>query len=144
MNQTSSALQIGDIARADFRTSFAADSENSRIQKSLSLPFRYQPARLALSLSLRILSQPSPIPDSGGRSIKGDTLFGQDEADLTLWIALIVQHGGQSGLSRRAFQDLVAAHWARGMEIFSHLISGVTTIEEAFTCLLKETHSIEA
>jgi hypothetical protein len=137
MNQTASTLQIGDISRADFRTSFAADSENSRIQKALSLPFRYQPARLALSLSLRKSSVPSPIPDSGGRTIKGDTLFGQDEADLTLWIALIVQHSGQTQLSRRAFQDLVAAHWARGMEMFSRSIVGAKTIEEAFACLLE-------
>ncbi|NGP16529.1 DndE family protein [Devosia aurantiaca] len=137
MNQTA-ALQIGDISRADFRTSFAADSENSRIQKALALPFRYQPARLALSLSLRRPDLPAPINDGGGRPIKGDTLFGQDEADLTLWIALIVQHCGQSGLSRRAFQDLVAAHWARGMDLLSRSITGAATIEQAFARLLAE------
>jgi DNA sulfur modification protein DndE len=140
VNQTVSTLQIGDISRADFRTSFVADSENSRIQKTLSLPFRYQPARLALSLSLRQSSLPSPIPDSSGRSIKGDTLFGQDEAELTLWIALIVQHRGQAELTRREFQDLVAAHWARGMEMLSRSIVGATTIEEAFVCLLEMKH----
>ncbi len=134
-------LMIGDIARADFRTSFAADADNSRIQKSLDLPFRYQPARLAISLSLRQAEQPKVIPDGGGRPIQGDILFGQDEADLTLWIALVVEHSGAAGLSRRDFQDLVAAHWARGMTMLTTSISKATTIEAVFVQLMSDAPS---
>lgn len=140
MNQNRAPLQIGDIARADFRTSFVADSENSRIQKALELPYRYQPARLALSLSLSQAKPPRPIADGGGRPIKGDTLFGQDEADLTLWIALIVEHSGTAGLSRRDFQDLVAAHWARGMEMLARAAKS-DRIEDTVIALLRENSS---
>ncbi|RWD27521.1 MAG: DUF1832 domain-containing protein [Mesorhizobium sp.] len=141
MSQTRSSLQIGDISRADFRTSFVADAENSRIQKTFELPYRYQPARLAISLSLRQPGPPKPIPDGGGRPIKGDTLFGQDEADLTLWIALIVEHSGVVGLTRRDFQDLVAAHWGRGMDLLSKSVETASSIEGAFARLMSTTPS---
>lgn len=136
MIQAHPPLQIGDISRADFRTSFAADAENSRIQKAFNLPYRYQPARVAISLSLRQSELPSPITDGGGRPIKGDTLFGQDEADLTLWIAMIVEHSGVIGLTRRDFQDLVAAHWGRGMDLLSKSIGTASSIEDAFVRLI--------
>ncbi|MES0050608.1 hypothetical protein [Mesorhizobium sp. M0053] len=136
INQSRSPLQIGDIARADFRTSFAADAENSRIQKVLELPYRYQPARLAISLSLRDAKALKPLGDAGGRPIKGDTLFGQDEADLTLWVALIVEHTAIEGLARRDFQDLVAAHWARGIVRLTEATAGASRIEVAFARLV--------
>lgn len=141
MSQTRSPLQIGDISRADFRTSVAADAENSRIQKAFDFPYRYQPARLAISLSLRHPGLLKPILDVGGRPIKGDTLFGQDEADLTLWIVLIVQHSGVVGLTRRDFQDLVAAHWERGMDMLSKSVSTASSIEDAFARLTSATPS---
>jgi hypothetical protein len=141
MNQIRPPLQIGDIARADFRTSFVADAENSRIQKTLELPYRYQPARLALSLSLAQPTAPTPISDSGGRPIRGDTLFGQDEADLTLWVALVVEHSGAVGLTRREFQDLVAGHWARGMAILSKTEKSASSIEDAFAQLMSDASS---
>lgn len=141
MSQTRSPLQIGDISRADFRTSFVADAENSRIQKVFDLPYRYQPARLAISLSLRQPGPPTPIPEAGGRPIKGDTLFGQDEADLTLWIAMIVEHSGVVGLTRRDFQDLVAAHWGRGMDLLSEAVGTASLIEDAFARLISVTSS---
>lgn len=136
MIQARAPFQIADIARADFRTSFHSDAENSRIQKALQFPYRYQPARLAISLSLRQARPPEPIPDAGGRPIRGDILFGQDEADLTLWIALIVEHSKNECVSRRDFQDVVAAHWARGMNQLSRTIGTDTTIEDAFDRLL--------
>jgi hypothetical protein len=136
MNQARTPFQIADIARADFRTSFLADAENSRFQKALQFPYRYQPARLAISLSLRQPHAPKPIPDAGGRPIKGDILFGQDEADLTLWIVLIMEHSRELALTRREFQNLVAAHWARGMEELSRYIGSANSIEDAFTQLM--------
>lgn len=141
MSQRKASLQIGDIARADFRTAFAVDAENSRIQKSLDLPYRYQPARLAISLSLRQPDPPKPIADVGGRPIRGDTLFGQDEADLTMWIALIVEHSGTAGLSRKEFQDIVAAHWARGMKPLSASMNKNASIEGMFGLLMADAAS---
>lgn len=114
-------LQIGDIARADFRTSLSADAENSRIQKIFGFQFRYQPARIAISLSLRDSAIPRVGGEAGGKPIKGDTLFGQDEADLSVWIAMVVQHAQTGGLTRREFQDLVSAHWARGVAVLGRL-----------------------
>jgi hypothetical protein len=138
VSQQKASLQIGDIARADFRTAFAVDAENSRIQKALDLPYRYQPARLSIALSLRQPDPPKPIADGGGRPIRGDTLFGQDEADLTMWIALIVQHSGTAGLSRKEFQDLVAAHWARGMTGVTASIHKDSSIEGMFGRLMAD------
>lgn len=117
MNSVRYPLQLGDIARADFRTSLPADHENSRVQREWGFTFRYQPARLAISASLADPSIPSAHIEASGRPIKGDTLFGQDESDLAAWIALIVEHSGADDLSRREFQDLVAQHWARGLEM---------------------------
>lgn len=110
-------VQIGDIARADFRTSVGADNENARLQKIFGFQFRYQPARLAIALSLSDARLPAAVDELTGKPIRGDTLFGQDEADLASWIALIVQHSGQTDMSRRTFQELIAAHWARGIEM---------------------------
>jgi hypothetical protein len=110
-------LQLGDIARADFRTSLPADHENSRFQREWGFTFRYQPARLAISFSLSDPSTPTAHIEAYGKPIKGDTLFGQDESDLAAWIALIVEHAGVDDLSRREFQDLVAQHWSRGLEM---------------------------
>ena len=114
-------LQIGDVARADFRTSLQSDSENSRIQKACVFMFRYQPARLAIALSLSDVSPPAPS-ELGGKPIKGDTLFGQDEADITYWIALLVQHSSIPEISRREFQECVAAHWARGIALINNIV----------------------
>lgn len=138
MSQARASFQIADIARADFRTSFFADAENSRLQKALQFPYRYQPARLALSLSLRQPHAPKAIPEGGGRPIRGDILFGQDEADLTLWIVLIMEHSREPTLTRREFQELVAAHWARGMDDLSRCIGSAGSIEQAFTRLMSE------
>lgn len=114
MNPSRQPLQIGDIARADFRTSLSSDAENSRIQRVFGFQFRYQPARLAISLSLGESIIPRVGEEAGGKPIKGDTLFGQDEADLIVWVAMVVQHSGVEGMTRREFQDLISAHWARG------------------------------
>ncbi|MCW1410793.1 MULTISPECIES: DndE family protein [Rhizobium] len=118
-------LQLGDIVRADFRTSLPADHENSRFQREWGFAFRYQPARLAISASLSDPTPPSTHIEAYGKPIKGDTLFGQDESDLAAWIALIVEHSGEDELSRREFQDLVAQHWARGLDMLERKLNKV-------------------
>lgn len=109
-------LQLVDILRADFRTSAAADRANTELQHALELPFRYHPARLAIAASLADPAPPPFVPDAAGRPIKGDTLFGQDELELAMWTGLIVEHAGVSAITRRQLQDLVSAHWWRGVD----------------------------
>lgn len=110
-------LQLVDILRADFRTSLAADAANSRLQRLLGMPFRYHPARLALAVSLSLEALPPAPADLGGRPIKGETLFGQEEHELATWVGLFVERHVAGGLVKRDLQDLVAAHWARGIDL---------------------------
>lgn len=110
------ALSLVELVRAEFRTGKAADDMNSRFQALLGLPHRYGPARLALGRSLGLPTQPSlDLNNIGyGKPIRGEHLLGQG-TEMAVWVTLIVEHAGTAGLDRRAFQDLVAAHWQRGM-----------------------------
>ena len=112
-------FQIGDFARADFRTSAEADAANGRLQKDLGLSFRYQPARLAVGRSLALAEPPATPADMLGKPIRGDTLFGQDEADLATWAGLLVERHRLVSATRKELQDLVAGHWARGIEMLT-------------------------
>ena len=109
-------VQLLDLLRSDFRTTEAADALNSQLQKALGFPFRYQPARLALAKSLSTPEHPKQETELRGRPIKGETLFGQEEVDLALWVSLIVEHAERTQATPRDIQDLVAAHWRRGIE----------------------------
>ena len=104
---------LADIARLDFRTSRAGDAATASIQRELELSFRYQPARLALGRSLGIATQPTPVDNFDGRAIRGETLFGLAPDEIGMWFSLIAEHAGVAP-DRRALQELVAAHWARG------------------------------
>lgn len=110
-------VQLLDLLRSDFRTTEAADTLNSRLQNALGFAFRYQPARLAISKSLSNPEAPELEAELHGKPIKGETLFGQEETDLALWLGLIVEHAEKTQASRRDIQDLVAAHWRRGIEV---------------------------
>ena len=110
-------VQLLDLLRSDFRTTEAADTLNSRLQKALGFAFRYQSARLALATSLSNPEVPEPAAELRGKPIKGETLFGQEEIDLALWVSLIVEHAERTHATRRDIQDLVAAHWRRGIEV---------------------------
>ena len=136
MISASQQFQLGDIIRADFRTSRDADGENTRIQKKFAFQFRYQPARLAIGLSLQCGPVPRPLEESSGKPIKGDILFGSDEADLSLWVALICEHSGESQFTRRAFQDLVGAHWSRGMAGLCQIAHRTSAAPEALIAQL--------
>lgn len=117
MTSTASAITsvgISDMGRMDFRTSRSGETANSSLQRALGLQFRYQPARLALAKSLGIDTQPAPVTNADGKTIRGETLFGQTRDELSLWISLFVEHAGRGPLPRRELQELVAAHWARG------------------------------
>jgi hypothetical protein len=109
------SINLLDVFRIDFRTSSEADALNTSLQKSLKLDYRYQPARLGLSLSLADPSQPPPMADMVGKPIRGETLFGQEEGELALWVALIFEHDNTNDVTRKRLIDLVAAHWSRGL-----------------------------
>ena len=110
-------VQLLDLLRSDFRTTEGADTLNSRLQTALGFAFRYQPARLAIATSLSNPEVPELDAELRGKPIKGETLFGQEEVDLALWISLIVEHAERTHATRRNIQDLVAAHWQRGIEV---------------------------
>ena len=108
-----------EISGARFGTSKTADELNNRLMRALGLKQRYAAARLAIARSLS-LPDPPPVEaikgDDLGKSIEGHTLFG-DTADLSAWTALLVEAAGGVELSRKDFQQLVAAHWHRGASI---------------------------
>ena len=110
-------VQLLDLLRSDFRTTEAADTLNSRLQSALGFAFRYQPARLAIATSLSNPEVPELETELRGKPIKGEALFGQEEIDLALWVSLIVEHAKRTHATRRNIQDLVAAHWRRGIEV---------------------------
>lgn len=112
------SLSLLELARTDYRTSRAADDTNSRFQTLLGLPHRYGPARLALGRSLGVASMPQlDLTIYGhGKPIKGENLFGHG-IELAAWVSLIVEHAGQDDLDRREFQQLVGAHWQRGLTL---------------------------
>ncbi len=117
-------LTLVDLFRTDFRASAAADGLNLRLQTDLQLDFRYQPARLAMALSLGDPKPPPPAPDLTGKPIRGETLFGQEEAEMALWVGLFIEHADSPILTRRGLQDAVGAHWCRGVELLWRRWSG--------------------
>lgn len=111
-------LNLVDLLRADFRATAEADALNLRLQAELGLDFRYQPARLAMALSL---ADPSPPPtvEALGKPIRGETLFSSEQAELAIWVGLFTEHTGVRLTTRRGLQDVVAGHWTRGVEELS-------------------------
>ena len=110
------SLSLIELIRTDFRTAKPADELNSRFQRLLGLPHRYGPARLAIGRSLGLAHAPKlETSFTGyGKPIKGENLFGTG-SDLACWITLLVQHAAPEQLDRAGLQQLVAAHWSRGI-----------------------------
>lgn len=131
-------LNLLDLFRTDFRPSAAADGLNLQLQSELQLDFRYQPARLAMAISLAESRLPAAAPDLLGKPIRGETLFGQEEAEVAVWVGLFVEHGGSSILTRRALQEVVGAHWTRGLDILVRRWSCWTGSPASFLAALAE------
>lgn len=108
------AATIAEIGRMDLRTSRSGDTATAALLRAFGMQYRYQPARLAIAKSLGLSSQPALVENLDGKSIRGETLFGQSTADLGLWTSLMIEHSGRDPLTRRDILELVAAHWARG------------------------------
>jgi len=106
-------LTLRDAAGASFRTDESAFDLNTTFMERLGSRTRYLPARLAIGRSLSVASSP-PSVASASIALKGETLFGED---LSTWVALLVEHDRREGLTLKDLQILVAAHWARGLNI---------------------------
>jgi hypothetical protein len=121
--KTSDSLHLVDVFRIDFRTSIEGDELNTGLQKALGLDYRYQPARIAIGLSLGNPFSPPAPANVLGKPIRGETLFGQEEADLAWWVALLIEHAEADNPCRRILVSLVAAHWLRGVQLLSNDIA---------------------
>lgn len=109
------SFQFVDIVNALYRTTRDADHQCEQVRRRLGYKFRYLTVRLAIARSLSLSSPPEPL-ESGAdysKSIRGRELFGSGLIPYG-WVALIVERAGGDDMSRRDFQDLVAAHWRRG------------------------------
>ncbi len=130
-SRATNVLSIGEIGRIDFRTSRSGESATMSILSGLALQHRYQPARLALGRSLQMPTPPNPVDNLDGRTIRGETLFGQDQGDLGVWVSLIIVHTGSQDLGRKQLRELVAAHWARGAGLIWDSLRGAPDPFEA-------------
>ena len=58
---------------------------------------------------------------------------------MALWVSLIVEHAERTHATRRDIQDLVAAHWRRGIEaLWTDWLSAVEDSTTYFQRLLDE------
>lgn len=106
-------LKLSALIHTEFRTSEAAAKKNDVLMKKLGTGHRYGPARLALAVSLADKKQPEPLSDTKGNGIRGQALFGDDDAPA--WIALVTQHAKRE-LNKQEFSTAVAEHWSRGID----------------------------
>lgn len=109
------SLTLLDAATAAFRIDADMESVNTDFMERLGSRAKYLPARLAIGRSLSVAAQPAEVKQSG-KAIMGATLFGDD---LGTWLALLVEHHGRGDLNSKGLQGLVAAHWARGLQMLS-------------------------
>ena len=138
-NASEAPASVADVGRLDFRTSRSGDTATAALQRALGLQYRYQPARLALGKSLGIRTQPTPVENLDGKTIRGETLFGLAEGEIGLWMSLVAEHAGVGPLSRKRLQELVSAHWSRGASL---LWDGLRqTDEPAFALAVQATKS---
>ncbi len=110
------SISLVEVAGANFRTDYDSDTLNANFMRRLGMRKRYLPARLAISRSLAMKAPLSLPTDQSepGKAIKGDTLFGTG-TELSVWLALIVEHAGEPDLDIKRLISLVGAHWRRGL-----------------------------
>lgn len=117
------AIDVMDVLNGQYRTTKAADAQCAELLRRLGYRVRYLAARLAIARSLSQSEPPELIADDSDEeyagAIRGQQLFG-DGADPKAWIALITQRSGQSDMTRKDFQAVVAAHWRRGASLLSN------------------------
>ncbi len=109
-------ISLNDMHTIRFDPDSETDALNEKFLTRLGMPNRYQPARLAIARSLAIPASPASIGAKISRTIAGHALFGPSES-LSMWIALIVEHAGDTEIDKSKLGDLVAAHWRRGIKL---------------------------
>ncbi len=124
------SISMVEVTGANFRTDGKSDNTNTQFMDHLGMRLRYLPARLAISRSLSIVSPVTTFSGKNdGKTIKGDTLFGND-ATLLVWVSLIVEHAGDRDMDIKKLIDLVAGHWRRGIDILDKEWKQSNDIEE--------------
>lgn len=112
-------FSLTNVLLANFQPSVEADKTSEECRKLFGFSTRYKVARLAIGRSLGEETYPLQAPDSKGRAIKGDLLFGVEEHPL--WISLLVtnmkKHNPQMELSISNIQNAVKRHWVRGVKL---------------------------
>lgn len=113
-------LSLVNVAVANFRTDEKSDEMNTQFMSRMGVKVRYLPARLAIARSLAL--EGTPPGDTGeheqGKSIKGDTLFGTG-ALTAVWTSLIVERAASEEIDLKSLQELVGAHWRRGIRLLN-------------------------
>ncbi|MCY4285749.1 MAG: type IV secretion system DNA-binding domain-containing protein [Thiotrichales bacterium] len=113
-------LEISELSTTTFNTTRAADTICDDLKRKVGWPHRYVAARLAIARSLSLKVSPPLLTeeerDDVARPLRGMQLFGEG-IDPAAWLSLIVQRSGDRAMNRRAFRDLVSAHWKRGAEL---------------------------
>lgn len=113
--RTAKTPTIVDFNNASFTTTALADSLNEDFKRRLGLTGRNMVARLAIARSLAVPSAPAtPAERERGKTIHGKNLFGDD---LRVWLAFILENAQSEDVSLEDVQDLVSAHWSRGLTL---------------------------
>lgn len=112
-------LTIETALLASYATSGEAYKQTEELRKFLGFSARAPIARMSIGRSLGETAPPPKPPDTRGKGIKGDTLFGVDE--FPLWMALLVTNlrtcFPQKDVTSANVQALVACHWHRGISL---------------------------
>ena len=110
-------MELSEITSTTFRTTREADDICDDLTQKLGWDHRYVAARLAIARSLSLPSPPPSLSETTSIEmalpIRGLQLFGEGVVQAT-WFALITQHEGGQGLTKKSLQSIVSAHWQRG------------------------------
>lgn len=112
------SFDLQKITSTSFHTDAKSDELNTKFISRLGMRWHYQPARLAIALSLADQTLPKCLEGNNppGKTIKGDTIFGAG-ANLSIWLSLIIEHSQKYNIDSHTLQELVEAHWRRGLLI---------------------------
>lgn len=113
-----SKLDFSQILSARFRTSAEADKYTNALMQHLGLSTKANVARLAIGRSLSMGPLADEGLDSKGLEIPAQALFSQ--ADIPVWIGLIVTHAASSEQpvnDMDGLRNAVKKHWHRGVAL---------------------------
>lgn len=104
---------------ASFKASAIVTEKTKEFSKRLGIDGNHKVARLALGRSLGELSFPESASDNGNQTIKGHTLFGEEENGGLLWLGLLIENihyfYPDKEITLDVLQQAVKDHWQRGI-----------------------------